>query len=122
MPIAWQNFVDLVSLHQRFVLTSHVRPDCDALGSELAMAELLETLGKEVRIINADAPPPRLAFIDPQHRLEVLPEQATALPWEHVDAILVLDTGAWAQLARDVEAAVRVAGPDVPVRETGNKS
>ena len=32
----------ILDRHQRFVLTTHVRPDCDALGSELAMAGLLE--------------------------------------------------------------------------------
>jgi phosphoesterase RecJ-like protein len=47
----------------RFVLTSHVRPDGDAIGSQLAMAYALRHLGKEVRIVNRDAaPPPLLVF------------------------------------------------------------
>jgi phosphoesterase RecJ-like protein len=47
----------------RFVLTSHVRPDGDAIGSQLAMAHALRHLGKEVRIVNRDAaPPPLLGF------------------------------------------------------------
>ena len=44
----------------RFVLTSHVRPDGDAIGSQLAMAHALRHLGKEVRIVNRDAAPPPL--------------------------------------------------------------
>ena len=99
-PIAWNELKAIIDRHQRFVLTSHVRPDCDALGSELAMAEVLEHLGKEVRIVNADAVPPRLAFVDPQHRIEVLPEDATEPPGTAVDVIMVLDTGAWGQLGR----------------------
>jgi phosphoesterase RecJ-like protein len=48
---------------QRFVLTSHVRPDGDAIGSQLAMAAALRHLGKEVRVINRDqAPPPLRGF------------------------------------------------------------
>ncbi len=48
---------------QRFVLTSHVRPDGDAIGSQLAMAFALRHLGKDVRIVNRDpAPPPLLVF------------------------------------------------------------
>ncbi len=78
--IAWNELKAIIDRHQRFVLTSHVRPDCDALGSELAMAELLEFLGKEVRIVNADAVPPRLAFVDPRERIEVLPEDVTESP------------------------------------------
>jgi phosphoesterase RecJ-like protein len=96
--IAWNELKAIIDRNQRFVLTSHVRPDCDALGSELAMADLLEYLGKEVRIVNADDVPPRLAFVDPQQRIEVLPEDVTEPPWERVDVIMVLDTGAWGQL------------------------
>ena len=48
MPIDWPRFIELVGTHQRFLLTSHVRPDCDALGSELGMAGILEALGKQV--------------------------------------------------------------------------
>jgi phosphoesterase RecJ-like protein len=72
MPIDWTRFVELVKSNQRFLLTSHVRPDCDALGSELGMAGILERLGKHVRIVNAQATPPNLQFIDPQRKLLAL--------------------------------------------------
>ena len=39
------------------VLTAHQRPDCDCLGSELALAEALEALGNAGRIFNPDAVP-----------------------------------------------------------------
>ena len=38
MAIRWTPFVKLVRRHQRFLLTTHVRPDPDALGSMLSMA------------------------------------------------------------------------------------
>ncbi len=48
---------------QRFVLSSHVRPDGDAIGSQLAMAYALRALGKDVRILNRDpAPAPMTSF------------------------------------------------------------
>jgi len=48
---------------QRFVLSSHVRPDGDAIGSQLAMAFALRHLGKTVRVVNCDMPPsPMLVF------------------------------------------------------------
>jgi phosphoesterase RecJ-like protein len=98
--IAWNELKTILDRHQRFVLTSHVRPDCDALGSELAMAEVLEYLGKDVRIINADAVPPRLAFVDPRNRIEVLPDDGPVDLGNQVDVIMVLDTAAWGQLGR----------------------
>jgi phosphoesterase RecJ-like protein len=39
---------------QRFLITSHLKPDGDSIGSQLAMAYALRALGKEVRIVNHD--------------------------------------------------------------------
>lgn len=48
---------------QSFILTSHARPDGDAIGSELALAFALRALGKTVRLINRDpAPLPYRSF------------------------------------------------------------
>ena len=64
MPLDWSPFVDLVRRHQRFVLTTHVRPDGDGLGSMLALADVLEAppLSKTVRMTVASALPPRYDF------------------------------------------------------------
>jgi phosphoesterase RecJ-like protein len=97
MPINWQPFVELVRTSNSFVLTSHMRPDCDAIGSELGLAHALRSLGKRVRIVNGDPVPPHIGFIDPDREVEVLgpnvPADALAC-----DALVVLDTSAWAQL------------------------
>lgn len=98
MTINWQPFVELVAANESFVLTSHMRPDCDALGSELGMAAALESLGKRVRVINGDGVPPHIAFMDPHHKVEVLGE---GVPTDHFptpDVHIVLDTSAWQQL------------------------
>ena len=42
---------------QSFILTSHARPDGDAIGSQLALALALRALGKDVRLINKDPIP-----------------------------------------------------------------
>ena len=43
--------------HRRFLLTSHARPDGDAVGSALALAEILDQLGCQADIVFADPPP-----------------------------------------------------------------
>ena len=54
---------DAVLTRQRFLISSHARPDGDSIGSQLAMAYALRALGKDVTIVNHDpAPPPLLAF------------------------------------------------------------
>jgi phosphoesterase RecJ-like protein len=48
---------DAVRARRRFVISSHARPDGDSIGSQVAMAFALRTLGKQVEIVNADPPP-----------------------------------------------------------------
>lgn len=98
MSINWKPLLDLIHASNSFVLTSHQRPDCDALGSELGLALALEALGKRVRIINADPTPPHIAMIDPKNRIEVLGVSATAADAHASDLHLILDTSAWQQL------------------------
>ncbi len=45
------------------VIASHTRPDGDALGSTIALADTLRELGKTVLAINQDGVPPRYAFL-----------------------------------------------------------
>lgn len=47
----------------RICLTTHVNPDGDGLGSEVAMVHLLRALGAQVSITNPTPTPPRFAFL-----------------------------------------------------------
>jgi len=96
--IAWSRFAEIVHGHGRFLLTTHVRPDGDALGSELAMAAILQRVDKQVRIVNAQPTPPRLRFIDPEGKIEALGAGVAAEELSDFDVLMVLDTCAWSQL------------------------
>ncbi len=98
MPIDWPKFVEIVNSHERFLLTSHMRPDCDALGSELGMAGILRALGKHVRIVNGQSTPPNLAFIDPGREIRSLGNDVQASDLADAQVLMVLDTSAWQQL------------------------
>ena len=52
--------VHAIRSRQRFVLSSHSRPDGDSIGSQLAMAYALRDLGKHVELVNLDPAPPQL--------------------------------------------------------------
>ncbi|MBI5757524.1 MAG: bifunctional oligoribonuclease/PAP phosphatase NrnA [Planctomycetales bacterium] len=99
MAIDWEPLRSIIAANQRFVLTSHVRPDADALGSELGMAGLLEHLGKDVRIVNASPVPSRLAFLDPDKKVKQLGAEVTEAQALETDVHMILDTSAWGQLA-----------------------
>jgi len=96
--IQWKRLAEVIRNGQSFLLTGHTRPDCDCLGSELAMAGILESLGKRVRIVNADPMPERLAFIDPRRKVETLDRDKPDDAFHGIDTLIVLDTSAWDQL------------------------
>jgi phosphoesterase RecJ-like protein len=98
MRLDWASLLTLLESRQRFVLTSHVRPDCDALGSELGLAGILAARGKDVRIVNAQATPSNLAWIDPSKKIESLACGVKPADLADRDLLIVLDTSAWAQL------------------------
>ncbi len=115
MLVEWQKFVEIVNQHQRFLLTSHIRPDCDALGSELGMAEILRLLGKHVRIVNGQATPHNLRFIDPDHSIQAIGVDVTSDQLRDVDVLIILDTSAWAQLGSMSELVKATRGKKVVV-------
>ncbi len=98
MSLPWDELVQLIRNNDRFVLTSHIRPDCDALGSELGLAGILDTLGKEVTIVNGHETPPNLAFIDPKSQIKTLHIDMKLDEIPAHDVLAILDTSAWAQL------------------------
>ena len=115
MPIDWRPFTKLVGEAQSFVLTSHMRPDCDAIGSEIGLALALRSLGKTVRIVNGDPVPPHIAFIDPQSRCQVLGRDVAAADLK-CDVLIVLDTSAWSQTGTDGRRrAQHVGAPKVVI-------
>ena len=48
---------------QRVVITCHVSPDGDALGSSLALCAVLRALGKDANVVTADCAPKALMFM-----------------------------------------------------------
>jgi phosphoesterase RecJ-like protein len=58
-----RQIVDVLRARQRFVISSHSRPDGDSIGSSLAMAYALRAVGKEAAVVHADpAPGPLMQF------------------------------------------------------------
>ena len=75
-----------ITRRQRFLLTSHSRPDGDSIGSQLAMAFALDALGKQVRIVNFDRAPDHYQDFPGMDRIEIA-DHATA----DVDAVIVME-------------------------------
>ena len=92
---------EVLRSRQSFILLSHVRPDGDAIGSQLALGFSLLAMGKSVRLVNEDGLPENLAFLPGSERIE-------SPPADPVDAevAIALDTATKPRLG---EAALRAA-------------
>jgi phosphoesterase RecJ-like protein len=82
-----------------FVVLSHVRPDGDALGSQLAMALTLKKLGKDVRVWNEDGMLEKYSFL-PRADLLTKPPGAR----ENVEVVIALDTAIQNRLGTTLES------------------
>jgi phosphoesterase RecJ-like protein len=116
MTIDWTPLADLLEKHDRFLITTHVRPDGDALGSEVGMAGLLRERGKDVRVVNASFTPPRYDFLDPDGTLfEHLGTQVAPADLADREVLVILDLSSWGQLG-EMGAVVRgFKGPRVVI-------
>ena len=73
--------------NQRFAVLSHVRPDGDALGSQLALGLSLKQLGKDVRIWNEDGMLEKYSFLPSADLLTKPPAEP-----QDLDVAIALDT------------------------------
>jgi phosphoesterase RecJ-like protein len=80
---------DAIHARQRFLITSHARPDGDSIGSQLAMAYALEAMGKEVRLVNADPAPAHYMDFPGVDRIEI----ARSVDRSDADALIVMESG-----------------------------
>lgn len=85
--------VPLLDASERFVLLSHTRPDGDAIGSVLAMREILLARGKQVQVLNEDGVPDHLRFL-PESDVVERPDGNSV----EAEVVIALDTANRARL------------------------
>lgn len=95
----WEQIEQVLADHQRFLLTTHVNPDGDGLGSEIALALHLADMGKDVTILNTSPVSPEFAFLESeQARVEVYVKEINHQRVLTSDVIVILDTAEWSRL------------------------
>ncbi|MCP4649993.1 MAG: bifunctional oligoribonuclease/PAP phosphatase NrnA [PVC group bacterium] len=65
-----KQILDAIKKHERFLISTHINPDGDAIGCQLAMAKMLKAMGKSVRIINNDPVPKNYMFLPDSKDIE----------------------------------------------------
>lgn len=92
-------FAELLKSSGRVLLTTHVRPDGDALGTTGAMQRALAVAGVEARCLVLSDIPPKYAFLYDGVPHDVLLDGGdVGRYFTGIDTLLVCDTGTWSQL------------------------
>ncbi|MGB5531128.1 MAG: bifunctional oligoribonuclease/PAP phosphatase NrnA [Ignavibacteriaceae bacterium] len=89
--IDFQKLAEIIKGNQSFLITTHVNPDADAIGSEIAFYKSLSILGKKSRIINHSATPYNLEFLDTENLIEKYDESKHKDLFNSSDVLIALD-------------------------------
>ena len=81
----------IIKDNNSFLLTTHVNPDADAIGSEIALCLILKELGKEVKIVNHHAIPYNLEFLDTEKTIEKYDQAEHKDIFNEADVLVALD-------------------------------
>ena len=109
----WQEIIKTVEAYDSFLITTHINPDGDALGSEAALKFWLEELGKTALIVNSSPTPDNLAFLDPDGEIHAYKKGDEKELFADIDAVFVLDVNNWEHLGAFGKALRRDNHPRV---------
>ncbi len=95
-------FKELLSLPKRIVITTHVNPDADALGSSLGLAGYLLRIGHQVCVVTPTDYPDFLRWMDGEDDVIVFEgnEDKAAYQVENADLIFCLDFSALSRIGK----------------------
>lgn len=89
--IDFEKLKNIILSNSSFLLTTHVNPDADAIGSEVAFSHILKKLGKKVFILNHSSTPYNLEFFNKDNMIQIYDSEIHKNIFNEVDVLIALD-------------------------------
>lgn len=89
--IDFEKLKQIILNNNSFLLTTHVNPDADAIGSEIAFYQLLKKLNKKIVIYNHSQTPYNLEFLDTEKTIKKFSPEIDSNICNAVDVLIALD-------------------------------
>ncbi|MFH1098153.1 MAG: bifunctional oligoribonuclease/PAP phosphatase NrnA [Candidatus Desantisbacteria bacterium] len=86
---------NILEKEERFLITSHIRPDGDSIGTQLALGIMLHGMGKKVTILNEDTVPKCYSFLPHSDWIK-----SSLNNGNQFDAAIILDCSEWERLGK----------------------
>ncbi len=93
----WDEIIGMIELHTRFLISSHVHPDGDAVGASLALRRILQALGKDAVWTMDDDPGIQFVRFYPKDELQMYDPQ---LDLSGREVMVMVDAGEWRRLGQ----------------------
>jgi phosphoesterase RecJ-like protein len=101
MTDAYRQIIDAFSRCKKVLVTTHVRPDGDALGSTAALVMGLRNKGIAAEVLLLSHLPRKYSFIYLEQDIPFIDVESgwpDSFSMDNYDALVVVDTGTWSQL------------------------
>ena len=93
----WNKLTELIEASDKIILSTHVDPDGDGLGSEIAFYLYLKNINKDVTILNISQTPNKYKFLDKNNYIKTFSksyEDTVA----NADLLIVFDLGDFSRI------------------------
>jgi len=94
----WDRIADIINNGKKFIITTHLFSEGDAIGSELALKRFLCDLNKEAIIVNNEVLPSVYRCFDSDKDVKFLKSKDVNINLNDFDAIFIVDVADWSQL------------------------
>ena len=122
----YQRIIDTLAKCRRVLVTTHVRPDGDAIGTSAALVLGLKKRGIDAQVLLLSHLPRKYAFVFDENAIPFIDAEKEWPPhlapreysrgerlFNEYDALLVADTGTWSQLPGLRERVLNWPGPKI---------
>jgi phosphoesterase RecJ-like protein len=104
MSKIFEDLAKVVKNAQNILITTHIVPDADGIGSQLALKAALESLGKNVVCVNELCLSKRYNFLDPQGVIFGHDEFLEQFPDFNEDLLIAVDTNKISRTGKKISA------------------
>ncbi|HSE39297.1 MAG TPA: bifunctional oligoribonuclease/PAP phosphatase NrnA [Acidobacteriota bacterium] len=94
---AFNKTKEAIKGNDRFIITTHVNPDGDGIGSELGLLRFLRSLGKEARVVNSTFTPRKYQFLERPSEIFLYDPHDHSF-FDSAQVIFILDISKWERL------------------------
>jgi len=89
---------NIIREKERFLLVTHVNPDGDGVGSQIALHRYLKSMGKKSCILNGHSIPAACKFLDPRNEVETFDSEIHGEIIASAEVVFILDISNWDRL------------------------